>query len=261
MSAATAVVRTRGGWVLVARLTLVPALGVALLACSGAGSPGPTGAARPSQSSLSATLAADLDAAVEGLNTSRGALLADAAVVGAAAGALDAADEAAATGVLATTRAQVAAVPSGAASAAGRLRDDVAAYARALATLEQVAASAGVPPAARDALRAVTTQGAAEAAAGGTFAAAGAQWQAYGDLDAALRTWLTRRTAGWYRSEAEAAAAYAVLTGPVRPRLDALRPQVAAADEAQATASRAAATALRDAAAVLSTVGGATPAG
>ena len=236
-----------------ALLVLAGVLGVLGVAgCSG-GSLGPPEAAAPSRGVPAATVAA-LDAAVTGLNLSRRAVLADAALLGSAATALDEADSVAATGVLASTRVATAAVPTGAAEAAARLRSEVLAYVRALAALRQAAAAPTLDGAVADSLDGLVAAGEAEAAAAGRFAAAAVRWSTYEALATAQRVWVTRRAAGWYRSESEAGQAYAVLTGPLRPELQTLRAAVAGADDAQARASATVAATIRTAATALDTM-------
>ena len=200
-----------------------------------------------------ATVAA-LDAAVTGLNGSRRVVLADAALLSAAAAALDEADSVAATGVLAPTRVAMAAVTQGAPEAAARLKGEVLAYVRALGALRQAVASPSLSSTVTDSVTALVVAGETEAAAAGRFAATAERWPTYEALASAQRLWVTRRAAGWYRSETEAGQAYAVLTGTLRADLDTLRPAVAAADDAQARASGTVATAITTAASALDTL-------
>jgi len=58
----------------------------------------------------------------------------------------------------------------------------------------------------------------------------------YGELGAQIDEWLRRARAGWYRSQTEAANAYAVLVGGVRSRLDAAQTAVTTADGARVAA-------------------------
>lgn len=62
-------------------------------------------------------------------------------------------------------------------------------------------------------------------------------WPAYLALDEAQSTWVERASAGWYRSQAEAAGAYAVLVRPQRAALDSARQRLRAADAARRTAT------------------------
>jgi hypothetical protein len=185
---------------------------------------------------------AELDAlgrAVADLDASRKALLAAPEAVAAGATALDAADEACATGqrTLAadarrTARATLPRVDAALATYAGQLdayRSTLQALAPAAAPLE---------PAQRRALAALAAAGEQEAAALAAFAeSARGAWPAYRDLDEAQSTWLDRASAGWYRDDAEAAGGYVVLRRPVLPALEKARGSLAKADAARRPAT------------------------
>lgn len=183
---------------------------------------------------------ARLDAAVVAVNTARAALLAAADTVTAAATALDGADEACATGqrelaanARSTARAAVARVDP----ALAGVPQQVEAYRTALAELQQAAES--LDPAPREALQAVAAAGEQEALALTAFrAAAGQAWPAYSAVDSVQSTWLDRASAGWFRTQREAADAYVVLRRPVLPALDAARSALQEADAARRPATR-----------------------
>lgn len=181
-----------------------------------------------------------LDAAIGSLSAARGALLADASTTTAGAAALDAVDAAAASGSAEDTRVALAAVPPGSGEAAARLTDRVTAYARSLVGVEDASMDPALPAELREALTALVPAGRAEVATAARLAAVtgvGRRWEPYVELAAAADTWLVRRSAGWYRDQQEAAAAYAVLTAAPRPALTTLRRDLAEADAAQAEAS------------------------
>ena len=174
-----------------------------------------------------------LDAAVAEVNRTRTDLLRAPAAVTAAATALDAADEAAASGARSSARSARATVreaipPAETALAATAQR--AADYRSALQALQQAGAQV---PASEDALAAVATAGEVEAAALGSFGhSARKLWPAYTALDKAQALWLERASAGWYRSDDEAADAYAVLVRPQRADLAAARTALREADAA-----------------------------
>lgn len=180
-----------------------------------------------------------LDSAVAEINRTRSDLLKGAAAVTAAATALDAADEASASGArdrARTARATVrSSVPAAeAAIAAGQQR--AADYRAALQALQQ--ARSALPPDVMQALAAVSAAGEAEAAALEDFGASARRaWPAYAALDDVQARWLERVGAGWYRSEDEAADAYAVLVRPQREALIAARKTLRRADEARRPAT------------------------
>ncbi len=179
-----------------------------------------------------ASALASLDTAVADVDASRKALLAAPAAVVAAATALDSADEACATG----NRTRAAETRRTADAALGQLDAALATYANQLtayrATLQSLtAASAPLEPAQRQALAALAGAGEQEAAALAAFGQqARAAWPGYRALDTAQSTWLDRVSAGWFRSDAEAADGYVVLRLPVTDELDAARATLAKAD-------------------------------
>jgi len=176
---------------------------------------------------------------VAAVDRGRTELLAGPAAVITAATALDEADEASATGARAAARAARdparSAVPAAAAAVAA-LPEQVAAYQAALGALS--AAAAPLEPAQQAALGEVVAAGQGEADAVEAFGvAAGRAWPAYTALDKAQSSWLERATAGWYRSESEAADAYAVFVRPQRAALDSARAALGAADAARRLAT------------------------
>lgn len=180
-----------------------------------------------------------LDAAVADVDAARRALLAAPAAVVAAATALDAADEACATG----NRRRAAETRRTARAAGGQLEAALATYANQLTAYRSTlttltGAAAPLDPAQRAALAALTAAGEQEAMALEAFGtSARAAWPGYAALDAAQSTWLDRASAGWFRSDAEAAAGYTVLRLPVAERLAASRAQLARADTARRPAT------------------------
>lgn len=182
---------------------------------------------------------ATLDEAVALVNAARRSalLVPDAVVEGATA--LDGADEACATGqrdlaASARTRARVA-VPA-ATRAFGALPQQLSAYRAALTAL--IPAAEPLAAEQQQALVAVRTAGEAETTALVAFGAAARElWPAYSALDDAQSLWLARRSAGWYRSQREAADAYVVLRKPGLAALEQARADLAAADGARRPAT------------------------
>ena len=184
----------------------------------------------PTQQQLTA-----LDEAVSLVNASRRAalLVPDAVIEGATA--LDGADEACATGQAALSR-QARARARTAVPAADRARSalpqQLSAYRAALAALGPAADP--LEPDQQAALDAVRTAGVAEAMALEAFGkAAAGVWPAYAEVDRAQSLWLDRRSAGWYRSQREAADAYVVLRKPGLAALERARATLARADAAR----------------------------
>ncbi len=180
-----------------------------------------------------------LDAAVAEVNRTRAELLRAPAAVVAAATALDAADSASATGARSAARTARAtartAVPPAEATLAATAQQ-AARYRAALQVLQQ--AGTALPAPAQDALGPVVAAGEGEAAALESFGtSAGRAWPAYAALDKAQALWLERAGAGWYRSDDEAADAYAVLVRPQRAALSAARTALREADAARRPAT------------------------
>ena len=108
------------------------------------------------------------------------------------------------------------------------LPDGITAYEKALAVLagELDAGSAPV----RAALTAVVRDGRAEAAGISRFrTSVGLLWPSYALLASQEQTWITRAVTPWYRSDNEAASAYAVLTSHGRAELTTARADLATA--------------------------------
>lgn len=196
---------------------------------------------------------ARLDRAVADVDAARRALLAAPAALVAAATALDSTDEACATG----NRTRAAETRRTARAATGQVQAALATYANQLtayrSALESVVtAAAPLAPAQREALTALAAAGAQEAEALATFAeqARGA-WPGYRALDDVQSTWLDRASAGWFRSDAEAADGYVVLRLPVLDELEAARAALAEADGARRPATERMRSALRAANAAL----------
>lgn len=111
-----------------------------------------------------------------------------------------------------------------------------AGYLTALQALQQ--AGAELPAPATDVLASVAAAGEAEAAAVESFGASAREaWPVYAALDRAQALWLERTSAGWYRSDDEAADAYAVLVRPQRNALSAARTALRQADAARRPAT------------------------
>lgn len=201
-----------------------------------------------------------IDAAVAATNGSRAALLDAAGAVPAAATALDAADEACATGTIPlaaatrrTARAAAADVPASLAA----LRKQVLVYRSALQDLQ--AAAGPLEDGQRDVLVQVGRAGEAEAAALAVFGeSAGRAWPAYAALSQTQAAWLERAQAGWYRSTSEAAGAYVVLRRPRLAELAQARSLLQAADAARRPATEAMRRQLREADAALDALRGPT---
>lgn len=126
------------------------------------------------------------------------------------------------------------------------LRSGAQSYASAVEVLAAASARSQVPQVQRVALDEVVRAARAEATACSALARlAESVWPSYRTLAALQSKWLTRARAGWYRNRKEAAAAYAVLTSDVRPRVSAARPQLVAAADERALAQQAYATAVK----------------
>lgn len=193
----------------------------------------------PAQPDPSGSVLSRLGESVAAVDRTRQELLAGPAAVITAATALDDADEASATGARGAARAARdrarAAVPA-AATALAALPGQAAAYRAALEALS--AAAAPLEPAQKAALGDVVAAGQGEANAVEAFGvAAGTAWPSYTALDKAQSSWLERATAGWYRTESEAADAYAVFLRPRRAALDTARASLGAADAARRAAT------------------------
>lgn len=173
-----------------------------------------------------------LDRAVALVNAARPPALKVPEVVTEGATALDGADEACATGQTALAR-QARARAGSAVPPVGRalsaLPQQLSAYRVALAALTPAAGPLEGDQ--QEALTAVRTAGEAEAGALEAFGAAAEElWPAYAALDQAQSLWLERRSAGWYRSQREAADAYVLLRRPGLAALERARAALAKAD-------------------------------
>jgi hypothetical protein len=183
---------------------------------------------------------AGLGPAITALAQARSAALAGAAAPGRSATSLDRADAACATGERDAARTARPSAPAGTtATGLRRLSTQAVTYAAGLTDLSRATdAATALSGAQSGALRAVLVTGRAEVAALTALQKdASRVWPTYVALDEAQRTWLERRTAGWYRSTSEAADAYALLTDPLRTRLDTARRTLAARDGALTRAS------------------------
>jgi hypothetical protein len=179
-----------------------------------------------------------LDASITAFDRARtGALNAGAQVISGAI-ALDAADDACATGVTAaasSARAKARGTTPKARAALSAMPAKLAAYTRAMSALAAAEKQAtSLTPTQRTALDAVVAGGRAENRAADAFRVAGkTAWPAYEKLDAAESLWLDRRVSGWYRDVQEAAGAYAVLVGDDRPALEQARTLLERVDTAR----------------------------
>lgn len=221
-----------------AALTAAALVGFA--GCSSGQAPGPDAVTQQDgQQGQPPAVTAALDRAVGGLDAARTELLQAPAAVVTAAMALDAADEASATGSARTARAArgpARGAVDDARAAVASLPDRVRAYRAALSALERAAAPLAADQ--EQALATVVIQGEAEVAATEAFAvAAGKALPAYARLDEAQARWVERASAGWYRDAQEAAGAYAVLVRPQQAALQAARDGLGAADEARRAAT------------------------
>jgi hypothetical protein len=137
--------------------------------------------------------------------------------------------------VAARTSFRKATPPARAASSAlSRLPGLVSAYRGSLTSLG--AASVAVDGAPRQALLRVVTVGTKEAdAVAGFRPVAAAVWPQYLALLAAEDTWITRAVTPWYRTDREAADAYAILVEDRRPALNAARMRLGTAAAAART--------------------------
>lgn len=197
------------------------------------------GAQPPARRGVPVEAAARLDAAVAAVDGARSALLGLPTAVVTAALALDAADEAGGTGLapaMTTARRPLGqALPAARAALAG-VPAPTRAYRTALRQL--AAAAAPLDEAQRSALAQVVALGETEALAVEAFAGdARGAWPAYAALDAAQRTWLERVSAGWFRTDAEAAGAYGVLVRPQQAALSDARAALGRADAGRRQAS------------------------
>ncbi|GAC1609375.1 MAG: hypothetical protein NVS3B26_10360 [Mycobacteriales bacterium] len=181
---------------------------------------------------------AKLGAAITSFDQTRAAVLRATADVIAGAIALDAADDACATGSIqgsVSARAKARAAIPRTRAALSALPVRLSAYGSALTALaadEKAATSLSTGQ--RAALDAVVVGGRAENSAADAFRVAGqAAWPSYLNLDAAQSTWLDQRLAGWYRDAPEAAGAYAVLVRDGRPALERARTLLQRVDAAR----------------------------
>ncbi len=168
----------------------------------------------------------------------------------AAALALDAADEACATGErppARTARARARDAVPKARAALAALPARLAAYDKGVAELAAAATAAtSLSSGQRAAVEQVVTAAKAEAAAADAFRVAGkTAWPAYTALDEVQATWLNRSSAGWYRSTKEAADAYAVFIQDQQAALTQARTLLRRVDEARRPISGRVQTALR----------------
>ena len=218
-------------------LALFAALAVSAGGCSDGGDP------RPGPTITEDNGVAALGAAINGLNTSRKALLADTNLVVSAAKSFDAGDAAAAVGDRAgmqALRKDIDNRHTKANAAVTRLSARVAAYEKALTALEAAAPARALDDDQRSAITEVVRTGRAEHVAMAAFAAVIKRvWPTYRVLHDDGTTWFTRARAGWYRNSQESANAYAVLVSDDRPALERARTalQKADADRARAAAA------------------------
>lgn len=175
-----------------------------------------------------------LDTAVRSVSADRGFVLSSVDAVQTGAAALDRTDAVCAggDGVAARTSHRLSLpLSQKAREALAALPRRIADYQSALRSL--AAASSLVSGAPRDALTEVVHGGEAEAAAVLVFRTSVAKaWPQYDLLDGNEGTWITRAVTPWYRTHAEAAAAYAVLVSPSRPALERARVSLGAAADA-----------------------------
>jgi hypothetical protein len=172
-----------------------------------------------------------LDGAVRAVSADRKAALSAVDAVQAGATALDATDQVCTTGRGVAARTQhdkAGPLAHEAGVAISQLPSLLAAYRSSLTSLGS--ASVAVTGDARSALLRVVTVGQAEARALAMFrSVARGAWPQYNALDAAEDTWITRAVTPWYRSDKEAADAYAVLVEDQRSALNAARRQLGTA--------------------------------
>jgi hypothetical protein len=218
-------------------LALLSALALGAGACNDGGDPKP----RPTITEDNGVAA--LGAAIDAVNSSRKALLADTNVVVSAARSFDAGDAAAAVGDrsgMQALRKDIEGGHSKANPAVMRLTARAAAYDKALTALEAAAPAPALDDAQRASITAVVEAGRAEHAAMAAFATVTTRvWPTYRALHDDGTTWFTRARAGWYRNTQESANAYAVLVSDDRPALERARTalQKADADRARTAAA------------------------
>ena len=190
---------------------------------------------------------------IAAVNAARTTLARDAAALGAAAAAIDAVDEVAVTGdrdAVRAARRKAAAPVEKAAATARRLNKDVTAYDRAIARLDEAAATPSLRPEERGAIERVVTAGRQEARQLHTYATVIATvWPRYERLDETQGLWLARSSNGWYRDQQEGAGAYVVLAD--RTTMATARRALAAADAKRLTAAKKTDAAVADARAAL----------
>ncbi len=199
---------------------------------------------------------ARLDAAISGFDQARTEVLAGTGALVAAALALDAADAACSTGDRSAARAARSrardTVPRAKAALAA-LPTRLAAYDKGASELAAAAkAATSLDAGQRSAVQQVVTAAKAEGAAADAFRIAGkTAWPAYAALDEAQATWLTRSSAGWYRTKKEGADAYAVFVQDQQAALTQARTLLRRVDEARRPVSDRVQAALRAADAAL----------
>lgn len=167
------------------------------------------------------------------MSSQRAVLLDAAAAVQRAATALDRADEMSASGAGSRARAAVRSAQPLVPKAARATGASTARYRAALAELERRRALLPAGTAAGTALTDVVAAGREEAGAFERFLAAAERvWPVYARLAADTDLWSTRSVSGWYRSQREGAAAYAVLVDGYRRQLEGARARLGrAADD------------------------------
>lgn len=166
-----------------------------------------------------------------GVTATRGALVKAVDANQAAATQLDRTDALCATGAGVAARAAFrASLPLTRAARLGRI-GMLAAVAEYRRALQQLAAAApAVAASARPALQAAVRDGGAEAVAVEAYRRQlSAAWPSYDALSADEDVWSSHAVSGWYRSQQEAANAYAVQVSDKRTALDAARRRLAAA--------------------------------
>jgi hypothetical protein len=194
-----------------------------------------------------------LSMAITGVGAARTAVLSAVQDVEDGAEALDATDAICVTGRGVAARASYRkgqAAYGKAGPALRNLQATVSNYRAALRSLD--GNRSAVTGAANTALAAVVRDGGTEATAVAGFASAvGKLWPQYVNLEGQEKVWITRAVTPWYRTDQEAANAYAVLVGSARNFLEVARTRLMNASAALRTATSVASATLAQADAAL----------
>ena len=221
-------------YVRVAGVLAAALTGGALTGCCTGGSIAPSSSAPPT----APVTRRPIDRAVEAVNaTGRRIDLAMNRLVIAANG-VDAADRAASGGRWMALLQRRSVDPAAVDHLVAALPATVRAYQAALDRLDTALAPSGISARETGAVRQVLIVGRARADADESFVRSSeVAWPVYAMFAGLQALWFDRASTGWYRSQTEAAAAYAVVAQPIRQAVDRSSRVFAAADRARRDAT------------------------